>query len=80
LLRKQLEEENKISFDEWLEYEALWVYRYMKHTGQDIGVDYPSAKIQAFKSLCLKEGDYQVKEQDKTEDKEQNMKGMYDGR
>lgn len=51
----------------------------MKHTGQEIGIDYPSSKVQAFKELCLKEGDYQVKEQDKTENEEQKLKGMYHG-
>ncbi len=37
----------------------------MKHTGQEVNQDYPSAKIQAFKELCMDEGDYKLKEDDK---------------
>ena len=61
-----------------LEIEALWVYRYMKHTGQEVGVDYPSAKIQAFKELCLKEGDYQVKTDDSSKPS-LGKGGLYNG-
>lgn len=44
----------------------------MKHTGQEVNDDYPTAKIQVFKDLCMVEGDYKLKDgkdKDKGQDK-----------
>lgn len=60
-----------------IEAEALWVYRYMKNTGQEVNDDYPSAKITAFKKLCFDEGDYKMKD-DKQKNKDRNKKRMND--
>ncbi len=43
--------------------EALWAYRYMQETGVEVNEHFPSAKIQAFKTLCVKDGKYKMKEE-----------------
>ena len=65
-MQRIVKRDNQVTPDMMLEIEALWVYRYMKHTGQEVGKDYPSAKIQAFKELCLKEGDYKMKTEEES--------------
>ena len=47
---------------QFIDNETLWCYRYQKVLHEIVDDDFLCAKMEVFKELCLKDGDYQIKE------------------